>query len=406
MILNASTQSLQVVLEAAHVSLALQIVGGYALHSAADAVPTPILTQTNGTTAVTVVPAPAASQQHQLSSLSVFNSDTGAQTVVVRVNDNGTFRPLFRARLLRNEALTYELKQGWQVRTEEGAVKTIDLVREEVPEAVSVVSPLPVLVRGSIANAVAGSEMSLWRGTGYPAQGAIPAAAAACNASTTGAYPLAARSGGQRRVLRSVWMSCATTSQTVFVEDRLAHMGGLSGTTATAQTAGVDLSTILGTNNLAERIGAANYSEVQWFLEWYTTTGATAVTATVNVTYDDGSTGNAFVNVQGANGTLPASVAASRRYEILPAVQGRYIRHVNTVTHATTGTAGSYGVTAVRRLATVVTPPIATRPEQILFPRASAPLIPDNACLTLAMLSTATATGLTQGQIEQEVYTP
>lgn len=404
MILNAATQSLQVVLEAAHVSLPLQIVGGYVLHSATDAVPTPILTQTNGTTAVTLMPGPAANQQHQLASLSVFNADTGSQFVVIRVNDNGTFRPLSRTRLLRNESLVYELKSGWQVRTAEGAIKTVDLVREEVPEAVSVVSPLPLLLRASISNAVAGSEMSLWRGTGYPAQGAVPAAAAACNAATVGAYPLAARSGGQRRVLRGLWVSGANTSQGVYVEDRLAHMGGLSGTVTTAQTAGLDLSTILGTNNLAERIGAANYSEVQWFLEWYTATGATPVTPTVNVTYDDGSTGNAIINVLGANGPLPATVAASRRYEILPAVQGRYIRHVNTITHVTTGTAGSYGVTAVRRLATVVTPAIATRPELVRFPRASAPVIPDNSCLTLAMLSTTTTTGLVQGQIEQEVY--
>ena len=130
MILNAATQSLQVVLEAAHVSLPLQVVGGYVLHSATDAVPTPILTQTNGTTAVPVMPAPAASQQHQLASLTVFNADTGPQFVVIRVNDNGTFRPLFRARLLQNEALVYELKGGWQVRTAEGAIKTLDLTRE------------------------------------------------------------------------------------------------------------------------------------------------------------------------------------------------------------------------------------------------------------------------------------
>lgn len=46
-------------------------------------------------------------------------------------------------------------------------------------------------------------------------------------------------------------------------------MGGLNGTLLTAQTVGIDLSTInAGGPVPAERLGDANCSDVVWFLEW------------------------------------------------------------------------------------------------------------------------------------------
>lgn len=45
-------------------------------------------------------------------------------------------------------------------------------------------------------------------------------------------------------------------------------MGGLNGTLTTAQTVGIDFSA-LSSDNMAERIGDANYSDIQWWLEWY-----------------------------------------------------------------------------------------------------------------------------------------
>ena len=89
------------------------------------------------------------------------------------------------------------------------------------------------------------------------------------------------------------YMEIATSNSamTVEVHDRLAHMGGLSGTVTTAQNVSLALNTLGATNNISNRIGDTNYSDVQWWLEWYTATGSTAVTATVAVTYNDGTTG-------------------------------------------------------------------------------------------------------------------
>jgi hypothetical protein len=257
------------------------------------------------------------------------------------------------------------------------------------------------LTRNSLSTMVAGHEASLWRGVGFPAQAAVPAAAAICNDALLGALPLSARSGGQQRIISGISLLGAAVGHTYLVEDRLGHMGGLNGTLLTAQTVNLNIHSNIGTNNLAERVGAADYSEIEWYLEWYTATGATASTPTAQVTYHDGTTGSVNVWVLGAT-ALPASVAASRRYRLVP-TNGKFIRSVETVTlSASTATAGSFGVTAVRRLCeveVVVANVLQVRDWSIL----TAPKIADNACVTLGQVSVGTTTGAMQGAIKQAV---
>lgn len=257
--------------------------------------------------------------------------------------------------------------------------------------------------RSSTSNAVVGHEMSLWRGTGFPAQGAVPAAAAICNAATTGAYPLAARAGGQNRIISKVTASMATLGHQLRVEDRLMHMGGLNGTLTTAQNALVDLFANLANSNLDQRKGAADFSEVEWYLEWYTATGATASTPTAQVTFHDGTTGSVNVNVLGSV-ALPATVAASRRYKLVP-TNGKYIRSVETVTlSASTASAGSFGVTAVRNLATCTfLAPAANVPYDYDVWALNSPQIFDNACVTFSQITNTTNTGLLTGSLIQGV---
>lgn len=264
-----------------------------------------------------------------------------------------------------------------------------------------IASPRLPLQRASLSTMVAGSEGSLWRGTGFPAQGNTPSTAAICNAATTGALPLATRAGDQDRLLGLVALMAAAAGHTILFEDRLMHMGGLSGTVTTAQTVGVSLYDNLANSNLAARIGLSNYSEVEWYLEWYTATGSTAATPTAAVTYHDGTTGT--VNAWVAGGTaLPVSVAASRRYKLSP-TNGKYIRSVETVTlSASTGTAGSFGVTAVRRLAQCCCA-IANQLQVFDWSQLGAPKIEDNACLTMGQMCITTSTGALAGFISQAV---
>lgn len=257
------------------------------------------------------------------------------------------------------------------------------------------------LQKPSLANQVVGHECSFWRQTGFPAQGSVPGAAAICNAATTGALPLATRTGGQERIIAGMTLQQPTLGQTVLVEDRLGHMGGLSGTVATAQTVSLDIHANIASNNLAERVGDSDYNEIEWYLEWYTATGATIATATANVTFHDATTGSVNVWVLGAT-ALPATVAAGRRYKLSPN-NGKFIRSVQDVTlSVSTGTVGSFGVTAVRRLCEFECT-VANILQVRDWTTLAAPKVADNACVTLAMMANATTGGAYAGTIRQAV---
>lgn len=248
--------------------------------------------------------------------------------------------------------------------------------------------------KASIATQVVGQYCSLWRGTGVPAQGAIPAAAAYCTKALTGAIGFDNQTGPATSYVGWHTLLCATANTNLEIHDRLAHMGGLNGTLLTAQTVGVDLSTInAGGAVPAARLGDSNYSDVQWFLEWYTATGATASNATVNVTYDDASTGNLAVIAIGGT-----AIAASQMRPLIPAVNGRFIRGVNSVTlSASTATAGSFGVTATRQR-TGMSVPIGNKLEIFDWAQLGLPEVANDSCLFGVMVSVATATGTIKGQ--------
>lgn len=248
--------------------------------------------------------------------------------------------------------------------------------------------------KASLATQVVGQYCSLWRATGVPAQGAIPAAAAYCTKALLGAIGFDNQTAPKTSYLAYHTLLCSTANTNLEIHDRLAHMGGLNGTVTTAQTVGIDLSTINAGNAVpAERVGDANYSDVQWFLEWYTATGATASNATVNVTFDDGSTGNLAVIAIGGT-----AIAASQCRQLLSNVNGKFIRGVNSVTlSASTGTAGSFGVTATRPRS-AMSVPIANKTEPFDWAQLGIPEVPNDSCLFGMLLSSATSTGTIKGQ--------
>ena len=250
-----------------------------------------------------------------------------------------------------------------------------------------------VLDKASIASQAAGTYVSLWRATGQPGQGAIPAAAAVCNNALTGAIGFTQQTAPATSYGAYLEAATGNAAMTVEIHDRLAHMGGLVGNLASAQTVNLDLNS-LSADNLVERKGDSNYSDVQWWLEWYTATGATAVTATVAVTYNDGTTG-----------TLTASLAATRPASfmlplngLIPAAgAGKYIRGITSVTlSATTGTAGSFGVTATRPRMTLGCP-IANFKTIADWAALGLPEIYNGSCLFPLVLTSTSSSGTVRG---------
>ena len=251
-----------------------------------------------------------------------------------------------------------------------------------------------VIDKASIANAAAGQFHSLWRATGQPGQGAIPTAAAVCNSALVGGFNFSQQSAPNTSYVGYLEAVCQYNTVTLEVHDRLMHMGGLNGTLTTAQAVNLDLNGVTA-DNMANRIGDANYSDVQWWLEWYTDTGATVVNATVAVTYSDGTTGN----------LTAVSLAATRRASfmqplngLIPAAQsGKFIRGIVSVTlSATTGTAGSFGVTATRPRVSLAAP-LANIKWSADWAALPVSEVPNGSCLFLVQIAGTTSTGTVRG---------
>jgi hypothetical protein len=242
--------------------------------------------------------------------------------------------------------------------------------------------------KASIANAVAGRFYSLWRATGFPAAGNAPVAQQICNAATLGALPYSPFNAPATNYMAWVDVATSLATATLEIHDRLCHQGGLSGVVATAQTTNLPLNL---TGIPAERIGLTDFSQLQWWLEWYTDTGSTGVNVTVNCTFDDDTTGSALVIA------LSATSRASGLYQILPAAGKKGIKAVNSVTlSVTTGTAGNFGVTCTRYRAGLFTV-VANKAEIFDWAALALPDLHIDACLQLIQLCTTTTTGNAKG---------
>lgn len=251
----------------------------------------------------------------------------------------------------------------------------------------------PFLVnKATIANQLAGGFSSLWRATGTPTQPAIPGAAATPQASDTGSLVnFADAAGGASWYLARLNLARTTAGDSIIIGDRVGHMGGLSGVTTGAQTVNVDVSG--SSNNLANRVNQTTYEDVEWYAEIYTDIGTTGQTCTVTYTNAAGTGGQTTTFTLG--GASPAN-RAGRLFPIIPA-NGDRIRSIQSVSIATTtGTAGSWGITAIKRY-TNECYPVALRSDISPWDRLGLPPIPNKAHLMLYANTITTSTGVANG---------
>lgn len=251
-----------------------------------------------------------------------------------------------------------------------------------------------VIDKASVANQTATTLCSMWRATGQPAQAAIPGTTAAIPTSATlGAISFTNQTAPATSYFAWAAIASSLTAGGIEVHDRVAHMGGLVLNVTTSQTiTDLDIAT-LGLGDA--RLGAADYSDLQWFLETYADGGATASNATINVTYDDASTGN--LNAIAVGGTLRASRMLPLTPTIPSAKQGRKIKGINSVIlSASTGTAGNFGFTCTRqRTGKAIT--TATSPVEFSW-KDGFPEIPNDSCLMFVVATNTTSSGVLRGQ--------
>ncbi len=259
-----------------------------------------------------------------------------------------------------------------------------------------------IINKASVANQALGAYYSLWRATGQPGQGAVPTTPAVCSNALVGSIGFTQQTSPATSYLGQLEAISVNASVTVEIQDRLMHCahgsgGALSGaTTAQQNITGMDLSTNLATSNLAARIGDSNYSDVQWWMEWYADTGATASNATVGVTFNDGTTGTLTPFAVG--GTVRATRLLPLNPYIQAANSGKYIRGITSLTLSGTGTggAGSLGFTATRYRGAVYCPTANGR-FIATWADVGMPEIYNSSCLFPAIMANAAASGIIVG---------
>lgn len=77
----------------------------------------------NGTSNVTLVTSPSASEQKELHTANFFNADTTQKTVTVEYFDGANGFIIFQATIAPNEAISYDNNNGWRVFATTGAIK-------------------------------------------------------------------------------------------------------------------------------------------------------------------------------------------------------------------------------------------------------------------------------------------
>lgn len=267
--------------------------------------------------------------------------------------------------------------------------------RDELINAIGNDSSRIVMDKLTITGQAAGTYVSLWRATGQPGQGAIPTSNATCNNTTVGCFGFTQQTPPDTSYITYLNVSSSNPAMTIEIHDRLLSNGGMSGTITTTQNTSMNIANFLSVDNLANRIGDANYSDIQWWVEWYTATGVTSRTLTANVSFNDG-TFNTLTPVTLA-ATRPASFMQSLNGLIQAADAGKYIRSVNSILlSGTTGTAGNFGITATRQRA-VLPVPVANKAEVFDWAQLGLPEIANNACLFLMTLTTTTSSGSVRG---------
>lgn len=225
---------------------------------------------------------------------------------------------------------------------------------------------------------------SLFNMVGIPGAGATPSSGVAGDVptdATAGAWPFTNPTAPDLTYLARL-STVGQTAGFLLLYDRLWHNSGLSPTTTTGQTV----------NSVALTRPDALGADVEAWMQVYAAMGVGAGgTMTITYTDQDGNTGN--------TGTLQGfavSAAAGRTFPYSLAAGDTGVRSIQTETHTTTMTSGTYGLVLRRRIAAI--PVQIANSGFVLDPLSGGlPTIPDDACLELLYVAASTSATVVHG---------
>lgn len=238
-------------------------------------------------------------------------------------------------------------------------------------------------IAGTLDSWAVGYLYSTWLYDGYPGGGAVPTSTPGIPTNATaGAIPVTDPGGGRQK-----WLTQAQLMETggtgsfgmAFLYDRLLHQGALSGTVTTAQTVGGTITRNTG--------GVGNAI----FIEIYTAVGTTARTITASYTNSAGTSGRTTTATV-FGGTVGTAGNDANLMIPIPLQAGDVgVRSVESVTiSASTGTAGSFGVTIAKPISWL-TIRYQTNVDFTTGPSGGPKEVYAGACLSLVILALSTA---------------
>ena len=242
---------------------------------------------------------------------------------------------------------------------------------------------LPFYKSSSTADA-ANFFVSLWKVGTNPPAGATPPVGSgeAPTRATLGAFTFN-EIGGTAGIYAGRALLQMATMGIVNFYDRLVHTSGLNGTLTTEQA--------------VNSVALPRYTTgvgVELFIEHYVATGASVANITVTYTNQAGESGR----------TTTFSFYASPLAGLMQLVplmgSDTGVRSVQSVQlSASTGTAGDFGITLVKRLIDIS--PAGVNSGQVFSPfDIGLPTILPDACMAMAVFTTSTATGIISGSLD------
>lgn len=255
----------------------------------------------------------------------------------------------------------------------------------------AVVAALPgqkiTINKASATSEGAGTWHSLWKLAGNPAAGSNPANIGAGGAiptrTTTGALPIANAASAPLNLLKAVLQG--TVAGSVILYDRLYAVSGFAGNVTTLQSI-----TAPPTINRPDGNGA----DVELWGEVYTAMGATGTVMTATYTDQAGNTGQAATYTQPAN-----ALSVGQMVPFKLAADDTGVRALASLQLSiSTGTAGDFGLTLLRRIAEIPLT-LANVPTLLDLFGLGKPLIDVDACLALMVQCTSTTTGQILGSL-------
>lgn len=254
-----------------------------------------------------------------------------------------------------------------------------------------------VINKANLASAVAGQMFSLFRAATLPAQAALPTTPALCTKALLGSFQFPDQVAPATTYIGWAALLSANSSTTIEIHDRIVHNGSLVLNVTTAQNiTGLDLATL---NPSSARLGSANYSSGEWYLDVYADGGATASNATINVTYNDDFSENLTAVAVGGTIRNGRKICLTPLIPAASAAVGRFIKRINSLTlSASTGTAGNVGFSFTRKK-TILPLLLSNKTELFDWANTGAQLEND-ACIELVVICGSTSTGTLVGQIK------